>query len=208
MRTVSILLLSVAAACLAVSAFAAPLPTTCAGAVNTIPLVTFDASTTVKIASVTNGTLESVLPSGSSTPLLILHLYGDSYSMGVAYGELLAEQLAIQIPALYSWLENEYHLTPAFINELLDVTRNSTKVFTPSWHFDFMQGVSDGTKGNITYLDFWRVAMIPEAIKATCSIGGMGSSHSNWRSFTTSCFGLGNQWAIPKLSTPCNIPSR
>ena len=162
----------IAAAGAGSSAGLGPLPSVCSGSVNSVPLVSYDASTAVKIASVTNGTLSSVMPAGATTPLLVLHLYGDSYSMGVAYGQLLAEQLSMQIPRMYEYFTSKYGLSPALMNDLLDLTRNSTKAFTPAWHFEFMQGVSDGTKGNTTFLDFWRIAMVPEAIKAACSITG------------------------------------
>jgi len=37
---------------------------------------------------------------------------------------------------------------------------------------EFLQGVSDGTGGEVEYEEFWRVSLIPELIKAACSITG------------------------------------
>lgn len=155
-----------------VAAQSGPLPTSCKGSLNSVPLVQYDESTAVKIAAVQNGTLSSVMPTGGVAPLLVLHLYGDSYSMGYAYGQLLQEQLASMIPQAYEYFSSKYGLSPALVNDLLDLTRNATKAFTPAWHFQFMQGVSDGTAGNTSFVDFWRLAMLPEAIKASCSIAG------------------------------------
>jgi isopenicillin-N N-acyltransferase-like protein len=40
-----------------------------------------------------------------------------------------------------------------------------------------MQGISDGTGNTTAFVDIWRLAMIPEAIKAACSIiGAWGSA--------------------------------
>jgi len=121
---------------------------------------------------VPNGTLSSVMPAQGVVPLLVLHVYGDSYSMGYAYGQLLQEQLAVQIPQAYAYFGEKYGLSPDVVNWVLDVTRNATKDFTPPHHFEFMQGVADGTGGNTTFEAFWRLAMLPEAIKASCSIAG------------------------------------
>jgi hypothetical protein len=168
----ALLLPLVLAACSVLFASAAPLPSSCQGSPNTVPLVTYSAETSTMLGSVANGTLSSVMPTGATVPLLVLQLYGDSYSMGQAYGQLLAPQLAEMIPAAYDYFASKYNLPTWLVNDVLDLTRNTTKDFTPQWHFDFMQGVSDGTGGNTTFLDFWRIAMIPEAIKATCSIIG------------------------------------
>jgi len=62
------------------------------------------------------------------------------------------------------------------VEDLLDLTRSTTKDFTPQWHLDFMQGVADGTGNNTAMVDIWRMAMIPELIKASCSIAGMWGS--------------------------------
>jgi len=149
-----------------------PVPTSCSGAPNNQPLVQFDAQTAKPLGSVPNGTLEAVIPYGTVTPLLVLHLYGDDYSMGVAYGSLLKSELTEMIPATYAYFSQKFNLSADLINDLLDMTCNTTKSFTPAWHFDFLRGVADGSDGVVSFQTIWRIAMFPELIKATCSIMG------------------------------------
>jgi len=149
-----------------------PLPSSCKGVPNSQPLVVYDESTAKLLAQVPNGTLSAVMPAGAVTPLLVLHLHGDDYSMGVAYGSLLRAELAEMVPATYAYFSQEYNVSTELAHELLDMTRNTTKDFTPQWHFAFMQGVADGSGGVVSFIDVWRIAMIPELIKATCSIMG------------------------------------
>jgi len=180
-RLVSLALLLVAVAGVCVCAQpSGPLPTTCSGQPNQVPLVQFDPATATLVDTVENGTLYSVLPSGMDTPLLIAHLYGDEYSQGYAYGQMLADTLPQVLEDMYSFFTNEYHISKALVDELLDITRNATELFTPEWHFQFLQGAADGSNGAISFLDLWRISMIPEATKAQCSItGAWGSATAN-----------------------------
>ena len=171
MRTTVLSLLAlVAFSAVAVHAFG-PLPTDCNGPQNSVPLTQFD-PTVPTVKTVTNGTLQSVLASNATTPMLVAHLYGDDYSMGFAYGELLEDTLQEMIPLAYKYFSTKYHIPEELIDALLDMTRNTTMKFTPKHHFAFMQGVSDGTGNTTTFEQFWRMAMIPELIKAACSIAG------------------------------------
>jgi len=149
------------------------LPTSCEGTQNNLPVIDFDAAGNAKLVkSVENGTLWTVTPENATNPLLVMHIYGDSYSQGYAYGQLLTDQILDMLPKLYAWAQQEYHIDRATMDVLLDMTRNTTKGYTPKWHFDFLQGLSDGSAGAISYVQIWRIAMIPELIKAACSIVG------------------------------------
>jgi len=148
------------------------LPSSCSGKQNNEPLVIANATNLKPLRSVQNGSLFSVLPSGSQTPVLVLHVYGSSYSMGYAYGQLLQPELVLAISATWQYFTTTYNLTIEEIDIALEITYLATQPFTPAHHYDFLHGVADGTGGAVSYDDVLRLALIPELIKAQCSIVG------------------------------------
>lgn len=149
-----------------------PVPASCAGRLNEQPLTNFDLETATPLAAAANGTLYQVMGHNSSTPLLVLHVYGDAYSQGVAYGELLQSRMVQLVPQAYAYFSEQFGVDPDLVRVMLDITRNTTEAFTHPHHFDFLRGMSDGTRGSISFEEMWRIAVIPELIKASCSIVG------------------------------------
>lgn len=117
-------------------------------------------------------------------PLIVVHAYGDTmYDMGVAYGQLLQNEITAMIPQVFEWIEGQVNsslpfLPPAIRNIIatkgipfaLDLTYNITKRYTPAHHYDLMRGVAAGS--GIDYQTIARVCLIPELIKAQCSMFG------------------------------------
>jgi len=104
--------------------------------------------------------------------------------MGVAQGTLLKDQIESLYPQVYnhfeqqiiqsidkyigedlSWFVAEYGLESA-----LELTYELTKDYSGSYFFEEMQGIADAT--NITYGEILRLHMLPELVKAQCSIYG------------------------------------
>lgn len=168
-------------------------PTTCNGAPNTNP--PYRGEPTL-LRNVTNGQLYTSGPQGFDTPLLVLHVYGDDYSMGFAYGSLLKEELADLLPKVQVYLYNQMNASMSWIAEpwrdvvmakgleaALNLTYLATAPYTPtnsSWE-RILQGMADGAG-----LDFWELArftMIPEFIQAQCSMVGAWGPATASKSF-------------------------
>ena len=108
----------------------------------------------------------------------VLHVYGDPYSMGYAHGQLLKEQISTIIPAFYQHvqklIENEIDFLPEEIREFiakygldgaLDLTYELTKDYTPSYFFEEIQGLANGS--GVDYILLRRAHMLPELIKVS-----------------------------------------
>lgn len=153
-----------------------PVPASCKGELNERPVVSFDLDKATPLAATTNGTLYQVLGHNSTTPLMVLHVYGDPYSQGVAYGELLQSRLVDMVPGAYAYFSEQFGVDAETVRVMLDVTRNTTEAFTHPHHFEFLRGISAGTRGSFSFEEMWRMAVIPELIKASCSIVGAWGS--------------------------------
>jgi len=104
----------VGAAAAVASAPGGPPPTTCSGGPNTSP--PYRGEPTL-LRNTTNGQLYTVGPSGFDTPLLVLHVYGDDYTMGLAYGTLLKEELADLLPKVQVYLYEQMNASLSWIAE-------------------------------------------------------------------------------------------
>ena len=113
----------------------------------------------------------------------VLHLYGSYYDMGVAQGRLFASVIPTGINRLYDWIEQQVEQSvpwiPAWIAAIIadfgaplafEITFNQTKAFIPQKYLDEMKGIADGA--GVPHQDIYNVNMIPETIKAQCSVIG------------------------------------
>jgi len=103
--------------------------------------------------------------------------------MGYAYGQLLAPQIANLSNFTLEWLydsinayipflspEEQYIIDRDGVLGFLDYVLDLATPFIPDRYIDLMAGVGDGS--NVSYQQVARFAMIPEAIKAQCSMVG------------------------------------
>jgi len=149
---------------------------------NTIPPIT---AAPTFVASVPNGKL--YISTEVKPPIRVLHVYGDAYERGLAAGQLLKPQLTVflpdvlkymdtkletviakYLPFMPKWLTN--YIVSHGIPEALDLTANLTRPFTPQHFVDEIRGISDGS--GVSFGLITRLNMIPELIKAACSMIG------------------------------------
>ncbi len=111
----------------------------------------------------------------------MVHVYGSPYSMGLAQGKLLKEQINKIIPAFFQHVEqeveNEITFLPKDLQQLvakygldgaLDVTYDLTKSYIPKYFLEELQGLADGA--DVDYKLLRRVHMLPELVKVGPSI--------------------------------------
>ncbi|CAF1585336.1 unnamed protein product [Rotaria magnacalcarata] len=119
----------------------------------------------------------------------IVHVYGGTpYDMGYAFGKLMSEDLQQLVPEYFAYLENKIEdlikQVPPFIAKwlaelglrgALDLNYDITRQYTPPWYDEELQGLAAGS--GISYKDIRRLNLIPELIKAACSVlGAWGES--------------------------------
>lgn len=116
-------------------------PASCSGTPNTFPVWSGQPSF---LNSTVNGSKYVAAPADYSAPLLVMHLYGSDYDMGYAYGTLLRQEIQTLVPEVWQYLQSSYNFSQAAIDDLLDLTFDAIKDFTPSHWFDMIKGVGDG----------------------------------------------------------------
>jgi len=135
----------------------------------------------VLVNQTANGML--FLQNSVEPPLYITHVYGTPYEMGYAQGVLLKEQINQFIPDVFEYMYTEVEdylgFLPYYLQEVvaevgvdaaLDMTYELTKPYTPDYYYEEMQGLADGS--GVPYKQILQVHMLPELIKAHCSIIG------------------------------------
>lgn len=108
----------------------------------------------------------------------VVHVYGSPYSMGLAQGKMLKDEINKIIPAFFQHVEdeveNEITFLPKELQELiakygldgaLDITYELTKKYIPKYFLEELQGVADGA--GIDYKLILRVHMLPELVKVS-----------------------------------------
>jgi hypothetical protein len=157
-------------------------PPRCDGAPNTIPPYEFVESNLTFVKRSTNGLKFLALPSADfEAPVTVLHVYGSQYDMGFAYGSLMAAEISTFVPEVIAYAESAINAStlPPIVKEwvekrgakwALEMTYNATKPYTPAWHEDTLRGIADGSGQNFSLIA--SIAMIPELIKASCSMAG------------------------------------
>jgi hypothetical protein len=176
--TVQVLVLVVFGLLLVVSQTAAQIQG-CRGTPNPFtPLV----SNATFVRSVANGKL--YLDRSVNPPIRIVHAWGSAFEMGLATGQLLAEDLAVFLPRVMTYFEGQAgdafpKDTPKWILDLveqygvpfaLDMTYQMTKPFTPAHFEEELKSIAQGSGLPVSL--FRRLNMIPELIKASCSMVG------------------------------------
>jgi hypothetical protein len=151
----------------------------CPGTPNTMAPLTSNATF---VRSVPNGKLYmdfSVQP-----PLRIVHAWGSASEMGFAIGGLLRQELQDFLPKVLAYFETTAadsfpKDTPKWILDIvekygvpfaLDMTYQMTKAFTPTHFEEELAGIASGS--GVSLKELRRLNMIPELIKASCSMVG------------------------------------
>ena len=149
---------------------------------NTIPPIT---AAPVFVSAVPNGKL--YISNEVSPPIRVLHVYGDAYERGFAAGQLLKPELGVFLPKVVTYMESKLEnvlekylpFMPKWlidfvakhgIPEALDLTYNMTRPFTPQHFIDEIRGMAAGS--GVSYNLITRLNMLPELIKAACSMIG------------------------------------
>eukprot|EP01138_Halocafeteria_seosinensis_P011254 gb/GECG01011496.1/.p1 GENE.gb/GECG01011496.1/~~gb/GECG01011496.1/.p1 ORF type:complete len:448 (+),score=37.37 gb/GECG01011496.1/:1-1344(+) len=158
-----------------------PIPSTCSGKENDIPIHTNEP---VFVNKTQYGSRWEVGPPDMEPKIAMIHVYGSAYNMGYGYGSLMQKEVQALLPQAYQYMYDMINGTIGFLPKeirqfiehkgvrwALDLTINTTKPHTPSHYFDLMRGVADGA--NVNYTDLYRITMLPELIKASCSMFGV-----------------------------------
>jgi len=154
----------------------------CKGKYNTNPIIRDEPTL---ISSVPNGKRFSV---GSGyNKINIVHVYGGTpYDMGYALGKMMSKELAVLIPEYFAYLEKTIAdvikiLPPLIANWIaelgldgaLDLNYEITREYTPPWYEEELRGLAAGS--GLPYDKFRRINLLPELIKASCTVLGAWS---------------------------------
>lgn len=97
----------------ALAAVAAAQPTTCSGTPNTLPIWTGQPSLVAKGA---NGLKFTAAPANVTPPVTVLHVYGTSYEMGYAYGNLMKAEINELLPEVMTYMDGQLNQSiPAWV---------------------------------------------------------------------------------------------
>lgn len=122
-----------------------------------------------------------------SPPIRVLHVWGTAYERGFAAGQLLKDDLAVFLPSVLDYVDHRLEsvimqylpFMPTWlvnyvavhgIKDALDLTANLTAPYTPQHYTDEIRGMADGSGVSLKLIT--RLNMIPELIKAACSMVG------------------------------------
>ncbi|XP_065190525.1 protein dcd1A-like [Sycon ciliatum] len=155
-----------------------PRPEQCSGKANTLPVWTGEPRL---INKTTNGSLYVV--GDGEDQFHVLHVYGTAYQMGYAHGQLLGPQANAVVTGYLAYAEaqiGEYikflpkkmaeWIERVGLEAALDATAVMTRPYTPEYFFEEMHGLADAT--GIEYKTVLQMHMLPELIKASCSMMG------------------------------------
>ena len=164
----------------AASAVLPPPPASCSGSVNTLPLWTGEPTL---VSTVPGGAKYQVASNATAVPVILVHLYGDDAAMGRAYGALLKDELRVLLPEVLAYMYSQMNSSLAWISEpwrdvvmvegleaALNLTWAVTEPFSPPHWRALLLGVADGS--GLSFMEVARFSMIPELLRAQCSIMG------------------------------------
>lgn len=150
----------------------------CSGKENKKPFLTKDP---VFVKGVQNG--KRYIAGDDDHPLHVVHVYGSPYEMGKAQGELMRDEIQKMVPEYWEYLntfiEKYIPYIPKKLADMiiqfglhvaLDVEWEMTRLYTPQRYIDEIRGVAHGA--NMDEKDIRRMNLLPELIKAACSIVG------------------------------------
>jgi len=155
----------------------------CSGKSNTNPIQTAPPKF---LAQVNNGKLYSI-GQGDDT-ILLLHVWGSAYQMGFANGQLLKSQITELVPGMIAHFESQVadsidqyigkdlasFVADFGLRAALDLEYEMTRWYAPEYFFDEMKGIADAS--GVDYNSLVQVHMLPELVKAACSIFGAGKT--------------------------------
>jgi hypothetical protein len=166
------------------------------------------------VRSVDNGTL--YLAGNGEDQIYVLHVYGSSYDMGYAQGTLLQDQVRSIIPAFYKHVETEIeeyikdlpqalkdYIARVGLDAALDATHVLTEVYTPKYFYSELQGLADAS--GVSYKTLLRVHMLPELVKAGCSMLGSWSKSATQSTMMTQLRALDWDTTGPLQNAPAVI---
>ena len=170
----------------------------CTGKPNAYPI--YNADLTQQFVKRTKNGLRYLIKSGTDSAaqnIHLIHLYGSAYEMGVAYGELMKEEISEMISAcdkywatgvedLLKFLPGMFFQYNVFahtsqkkkepirkiVAELgfhaaLDAVYFATAEFTPQRFTDELKGIAAGS--NTSYVMLRRLNLLPELTQAHCA---------------------------------------
>jgi len=114
----------------------------------------------------------------------LVHVWGSAYEMGFAHGSLLTAQIQQFLPAVLEHFIEEaeaevdkyindqwaYYVSKYGLEAALDLTYELTREYTPQYFYDELNGIAAAT--NVSYNMLLQLHMMPELLKAQCSIFG------------------------------------
>mmetsp|Transcript_4390 Transcript_4390/g.14261 ORF Transcript_4390/g.14261 Transcript_4390/m.14261 type:complete len:506 (+) Transcript_4390:1-1518(+) len=114
----------------------------------------------------------------------LLHLWGTPYEMGRAHGEMMKPELEQFFKDVEAYMKEQVEPTvqkflpkwaaeavaEAGLDMALDLTADATRPYTGTYFFDEAQGLADAV--GIDVKRVWRVHMIGELTKGSCSMFG------------------------------------
>jgi len=116
-------------------------------------------------------------------PVAVVHLYGTPYERGYAMGMLMKNELESFFSEFYGYLDEQVGQYIGFIPEplrtyveefgiwaALEFTLLMTRANTPQHFIDEIKGMADAT--GIDEGTIWRVNLLPELVKAHCTMVG------------------------------------
>ncbi|EGG23789.1 hypothetical protein DFA_05925 [Cavenderia fasciculata] len=135
--------------------------------------------TPMLVSKTANGKL--FLAGSQETGIPVVHLYGTPYQMGLAHGTLLKDKIQFAYKEYIAYFVAGAESLPlpewqkilikfGGINTVLDGVVNKMKPHIPQHYLDEMKGLADGS--GITEQEVLRFHMIPELIRASCSMMG------------------------------------
>eukprot|EP01119_Soliformovum_irregulare_P002490 TRINITY_DN12738_c0_g1_i1.p1 TRINITY_DN12738_c0_g1~~TRINITY_DN12738_c0_g1_i1.p1 ORF type:complete len:419 (-),score=78.89 TRINITY_DN12738_c0_g1_i1:50-1306(-) len=150
----------------------------CTGTPNQLPVSTKDP---VFVSKNDHGQLFTI---GEVEPKTwFLHVYGTPYEMGYAHGSLLSQQINALYPQVDVYAEQQVMqylsdlpvyfqqlIAQAGVNAALDMTYFLTRDYISQEWKQELQGLADGA--GLEYMQVIRWHMLPELIKASCSMYG------------------------------------
>ena len=129
------------------------------------------------------GARYEVGPADLEPKLAVLHVRGTAYEMGQAYGSLMRDEIRKLLPEAFAYLRSEIgqylqwlpkklreEIETFGIEAGLNLTISVTKPHTPQHFLDTLNGLANGT--GMPMHELYQISMIPELIKASCSIVG------------------------------------
>jgi len=174
---------SVALLVFAIVAYGSAQMSYCNGQSNTNPI---QVTTPKFVKQVTNGKLYTI--GTGDDQIYLVHVWGSPYEMGYANGQLLQNEINTLVPEMLAHWELQVEASidqyigedmAGFVAEYglraaLDVEYYMTRDYSPDYFYEEIQGLADAS--GLDYESLLEVHMLPELVKAACSMFGAGKT--------------------------------